>query len=277
MNKAFTLIELLVVIAIIAVLIGLLLPAIQKVREATNRTSCQNNIKQIVLSFHNYENAYGKFPRGWTASTAIPRVYSKNYVVDILPFIEQNNLYNKYNHLREWNHIDNRSINNIKINLLSCKSSPVQNNSVCDYPVSDIIASRARIGLEIPNDADWLYTGFFYIKPIKGQTSITPRVSDISDGLSNTWLIFEDAGRPLFFGNVSEQFLSGNENWADPANRITIQVWCNTPINCNNGNEIYSFHKGGANFGYGDGSVKFIEKNVSSKVFISSYSRAGND
>ncbi|MFO0935210.1 MAG: DUF1559 domain-containing protein [Gemmataceae bacterium] len=98
-KTAFTLIELLVVIAIIAILIGLLLPAVQKVREAAARTQCQNNMKQIVLGSMNYESAYGVLPPGNLGGNSTTGFFGGQCVGSLfflLPYIEQNNLYSQF-------------------------------------------------------------------------------------------------------------------------------------------------------------------------------------
>ena len=96
-RKGFTLIELLVVIAIVAVLIGLLLPAVQKVREAASRAKCQNNLKQVGLAVHNHHDTYNAFPKGTLNGKAGPLAAPRiTYMIALYPYLEQENTYRRW-------------------------------------------------------------------------------------------------------------------------------------------------------------------------------------
>src|SRR5688572_4099806 len=122
-HRGFTLIELLVVIAIIAILIGLLLPAVQKVREAAARIKCQNNLKQLGVAFHNYESTKGEFPPGWVR---LPTPYNNpnmnatrrdyhTFVTYLLPYLEQAAVHSRYNFTLPYDNAVNKPVVNIDL------------------------------------------------------------------------------------------------------------------------------------------------------------------
>src|SRR5262249_38263555 len=159
------------------------------------------------------------------------------------------------------------------IGLLICPSAPNSRKGqfANDYPISDFISDNAGAVLVPAGSPQERYRGFWY-PPFGPAIPDAPRVTDIPDGLSQPFRAFAAAGRPLYWesGKGQGSYPAGNEKWTDPQNKITVQVICNDTqtINCNNGNEIYSFHPGGATFLFGDGAVRFLRQDISPATFV---------
>jgi prepilin-type N-terminal cleavage/methylation domain-containing protein/prepilin-type processing-associated H-X9-DG protein len=238
-RRGFTLIELLVVIAIIAILIGLLLPAVQKVRSAAARAQCQNNLKQMGLAMHQYHDVYHAFP------PAFVRGPNWGWAVWLLPFIEQDNLYAALDPTRTNLTLD--ALTAQPLEVYSCPADP----GPAIHPYYGGFAKSDYVVSEQVSD---------------GGSAI--RIADVTDGTSNTLMIGE---RDL--ANQAGAVWAGRVTTSGVASVIGRPTWpINTPYGggntCCTSDTVctrYAFsslHTGGANFAFCDGSVHFLPSGI---------------
>jgi prepilin-type N-terminal cleavage/methylation domain-containing protein/prepilin-type processing-associated H-X9-DG protein len=276
----FTLIELLVVIAIIAVLIGLLLPAVQKVREAANRIHCMSNLKQIATALHSYHDTNNFFPHAYDARALFldpsktpvtngrsTTIVTKSWATLILPFIEQDNL----------DHAGYDTYHQRDVSIYACPSDPrgggvyIGTNSYGVQGLTDYLAVTGTMTFIGNPDTGWTRpkcNGVIY-------ESSRTRIADITDGTSNTLLAGERPPSPdLFWGwwtwSAFDASLGVRDTFA--VYEVTGEfptVLCTSffPENYRPGNSrnncdthhFWSMHPGGGNWIYADGSVRFMD------------------
>jgi prepilin-type N-terminal cleavage/methylation domain-containing protein/prepilin-type processing-associated H-X9-DG protein len=260
-RKAFTLIELLVVIAIIAILIGLLLPAVQKVREAAARTTCQNNFKQFGLGMHNFNDVNGRLPEGWVVNPAVANTPSPGWGWGtlILPFIEQDPLYNFLAPVlvAPFPQMPAPTATNgyqTRLKIFRCPSDPGTDINVAhnNYGRSNYVINREVSG------------------PAVNNLPAHMAIQQIADGSSNTILVGERdsvwnvaaiwpgrststtasfEGRPGRGINIRFTAAEGAPNPTNPGVTCKRLGWS-------------SLHTNGCNFLFGDGRVIFVTQNI---------------
>lgn len=307
-RQAFTLIELLVVIAIIGILIGLLLPAVQKVREAANRLRCANNLKQLSLALHNFHLSYGAFPK------AGKRTNELSWHVFILPYIEQDNLFRKFN-LAPGAYCGSGGTGPMKnqhaitnsVKTFMCPTSPADRMFLTSphyanppelvggmppytthyYGVMGPKGTNPASGQPYPwsnvgSHGGFALDGIFMVDTATTSTSTTIdpgcTVTDIIDGSSNTLMLGEMS---WFNGITGTRYRS----WVRGCDVSLVCAGCRNVTNGINSPSIAVFndmafgsqHMGGANFAFGDGSVRFIQSNIYLSMFHALASRNGGE
>jgi prepilin-type N-terminal cleavage/methylation domain-containing protein len=256
-RPAFTLIELLVVIAIIAILIGLLLPAVQKVREAAARIKCANNLHQMCLALHSYNDALGSLPSAYIAPNFDP---GWGWGSLILPYVEQDNLYKS---LQVGKVLFGppggyasppTALEQIPLTVFRCPSDPTPalNPLRLNFALSNY---RAVAG-------PTTYPFFFVNQDMGGVMFQNSRIrlTDITDGTSNTLAI----GECKFDARVDKRaaIWAGMTGLRDGAVWISDVMWwvdeSTATVNGPAPQAFSSYHFGGAFFGFCDGSVRFF-------------------
>ena len=200
-KTGFTLIELLVVIAIIAVLVSLLLPAVQQAREAARRTQCKNNLKQMGLAIHNYLDTFSRLPTAGEStneSLNIRQFTVASFFQTILPQIEQTNVYNGWNQSLHYTAGVNAALAKSKIPAFLCPSNGITGEDSLGYGRTDYmpIAYVDYDSTGYRGGVAGAYTEHVAGMDVPGAMGFYNKLSAITDGTTNTMLIIEDAGRP---------------------------------------------------------------------------------
>jgi prepilin-type N-terminal cleavage/methylation domain-containing protein/prepilin-type processing-associated H-X9-DG protein len=283
-RNGFTLIELLVVIAIIAILIGLLLPAVQKVRDAAARATCQNNLKQLGLALHNYADSHGAFP---PSHVTTPKVHG--WIAMTLPYFEQDNLFKRYDQTVNWDDPRNDlpaslSTNSADLKVLFCPATAKGRKGANGRGISDYTALN-----HVQNNA---YTGTVRADATRHGVlglNVRRKVTDITDGTSNTLLLSEVGGRnDLWVLGRKVSGSSGGGAWSNPSGceqTLTGTTPGSDPptagpcaVNCTNNNgQVYGFHSGSANVLLADGSVRAVHNDLNLHVLVALVTRAGGE
>jgi prepilin-type N-terminal cleavage/methylation domain-containing protein/prepilin-type processing-associated H-X9-DG protein len=275
-HRAFTLVELLVVIAIVGVLLGLLLPAVQKVREAANRLTCSNSLRQLALAAHHYHDDRQAFPPGFFRAPG-PWLEARvvTLYVALLPYVEQGNLERRWDFTRYGNNLGPYPTATASqvIALAVCPSDALPRPAV---DLNDAEAAPRHWGLvSYGGNAGVRATGVPTKDGIFFEGSAV-RIADVTDGVSNTLLWGERNHWDPNYDRLCPRDPIGTNGWWAYAGTADLLLGAALPVNyqvpataagCDavKADRLSAFgsrHPGGANFALADGSVRFLTEKM---------------
>jgi prepilin-type N-terminal cleavage/methylation domain-containing protein/prepilin-type processing-associated H-X9-DG protein len=305
--RGFSLIEMLVVIAIIAILIGLLLPAVQKVRGSAARIRCANNLKQVALALHNHHDTVGQLPHAtynYIDSTdySVAPYFSKNnrrsWGQDVLPFLEQAPLFSRFEaYMATGGQAHGFPDNATVIPTLVCPADPTSPKTVTYWGGPGTTTQGFSGNYVVNAGSDYfMKTDYAESARLDGMMFALSKVklADVPDGTTNTALVGELILSPDTTGHdVRGRYYNpahGGVTFSTrlpPNNAVPDQfAWCSgTPVSvapCVWTTEymfvsVRSYHSGGVNMAMADGSVRFVRNEVTPAAFTALGSRAGNE
>lgn len=250
-RRGFSLIELLVAIAIIAVLLGLLLAAVQRVRESARRVECQDRLRQQALAVHNYESAHGRLPPGAVQGPfeplGVPSGASHGLWPLLLAHLDQQPVAARYRLPLSHDHPDNRPAASVRLPVLECPNAPPEARSQGPADFAPIEVNPFLADMDLIDGV----ANFGGALPVNEMLKVT----DVTDGTAHTLLLAEAGGRP-------------GEPWASPTNLLGLRQFFPGPG---------GLHRGGTNVAMADGSVRFIRDTVDLRILGRLATRAGGE